>query len=311
VSHNTTLTLDGLIRPKDEITVSYLLSGSRDNSGDNLGIAGRIFTGYSTNDFYLGWLTNFVSENYNPDMGFVFQKNVIHHNPGGYFIWRPKNIPWIRRFDPGAFFNYYHDASDPGNFQQGNIYLFPVYLIFTNGSFLQYAIFPTWQNINFDFAPLGIPIAPDNYFYTRQRVNFNTDQSAKLSGSGSINWGKFYNGRRTTVEAGLRYAPLVHAAITVDYEYNDLTNLGIDQTDLSTHLISFGTRFALNPRLQFSTFYQYNSFDKQGRWNLRFSWEYQPLSFLYIVFNDARINELDTPFQEQQVISKMTFVKQF
>ncbi len=310
-SHNTTLTLDGLIRPRDELTISYMLSGSRDNTNDPLGLAGRLFAGYATNTFYLGWLTNFVSEDYQPDMGFVFQKNVIWHNPGGYFIWRPKNIPWIRRFDPGAFFNYYHDASDPGNFQQGNIYLFPIYLIFTNGSFLQYAIFPTWQTINFNFAPLGIPIAPGNYYYTRQQINFNTDQSAKLSGSGSINWGRFYNGRRTSINAGLRYAPFVYAAISVDYEFNELESLGVDQADLITHLVSVGTRFALNPRIQLSTFYQYNSFDKQGRWNLRFSWEYQPLSFVYIVFNDARINDLDEPFQEQQVISKITFVKQF
>ena len=200
----------------------------------------------------------------------------------------------------------------PVTFNRPDIYIFPVYLIFRNGSFLQYAIFPTWQNINFNFAPLGIPIEQGNYYYTRQKVNFYTDQSAKISGSGSINWGKFYNGERTTINAGLRFAPSVHAAITVDYEYNDLKKLGRDQTDLSTHLVSLGVRFALNPRLQLSSFYQYNSFDEQGRWNLRFSWEYQPLSFLYIVFNDARINSnLDEPFEEQQVITKITYVKQF
>ncbi len=310
-SHNTTLTIDGLIRPKDEITVSYMLSGARDNSNDTLGLAGRFFTGYSTNKFYLGWLTNFVSENYNPDMGFVFQKNVIWHNPGGYYIWRPKNIPWIRRFDPGAFFNYYHDASNPGNFQQGNIYLFPIYLIFTNGSFLQYAIFPTWQNINFNFGPLGVSIEQDNYFYTRHQIDFNTDESAKLSGSGSINWGNFYNGRRTTLNAGLRFAPSVHAALTVDYEYNDLKELGIDRQNLETHLTTLGARFALNPRLQLSAFYQYNSFDQQGRWNIRGSWEYRPLSFVYFVFNDTQIDGLDRDFREQQVISKVTFIRQF
>ena len=79
---------------------------------------------------------------------------------------------------------------------------------------------------------------------------------------------------------------------------------------MTTYLVSVGTRFALNPRLQLSTFYQYNSFDQQGRWNLRFSWEYQPLSFLYIVLNEERCNGLDAPFREQQVISKLTLVKQ-
>ncbi len=310
-SNNTTITVDGLVRPKDELTISYMLSGSRDNSSDTLGVAGRFFAGYSANNLYLGWLTNFVSEEYSPDMGFVFQKNVIWHNPGGYFIWRPKNIPWIRRFDPGAFVNYYHDASHPGNFQQANLYIFPVYLIFTNGSFLQYAIYPTWQNINFSFAPLGISIPMDDYYYTRQQINFNTDRSAKLSGSGSINWGNFYNGKRMTVEAGLRYAPVPHAALTLDYEYNDLDELGEALEALETHLTTVGARLALNPRVQLSAFYQYNTFDKQGRWNIRGSWEYQPLSFLYLVFNDTRIDGLENPFEEQQFIGKVTFLKQF
>lgn len=310
-SNNTTLTVDGLVRPKDELTVTYMLSGSRDNSNDTLGLAGSFFAGYSTNKFYAGWLTNFVSESYHPDMGFVFQKNVIWHNPGGYFIWRPKNIPWIRRFDPGAFFNYYHDASEPGNFQQGSIYLFPIYLIFTNGSFFQYAIFPTWQNINFDFAPLDIPIAQDDYYYTRHQINFNTDRSAKFSLSGNVNWGKFYNGIRTTIEGGLRFAPIPHATLTADYEYNNLKNLGEANENLKTHLTTIGSRFALNPRLQLSAFYQYNTFDDQGRWNIRGSWEYRPLSFIYIVFNDNRISGLEQPFEEQQLIGKITFLKQF
>lgn len=310
-NQNTSITLDGFLRPTDEWTVSYMLSGTRDNSNDTLGVAGRFFAGKNTNKYYFGWLTNFVSEDYNPDMGFVFQKNVIQHNPGGYYIWRPENIPWIRRFDPGAFFNYYHDFSDLGNFQQGSIYLFPIYLVFTNGSFLQYAIFPTWQNINFNFAPLGVAIVQDEYYYTRQQVNFNSDRSAKLSSSGSINWGRFYNGMRTTIEGGLRFAPVPHAAVTLDYEYNNLNNLGEANEELETHLTTIGTRFALNPRVQLSAFYQYNTFDKQGRWNVRASWEYHPLSFIYLVFNDTEIDGLDDPFQEQQFIGKLTFLKQF
>lgn len=310
-SHNTTLTVDGLVRPKDEWTISYMLSGVRDDGSNTLGLAGSLYTGYVSNSLYLGWSSNFVSPQYEPDMGFVFQQDVIYHSPGGYYIWRPKKIPWIRRIDPGAFFNYYHDASDPGRFQQANIYLFPLYAIFTNGSFLQYAIFPTWQNINFDFSPLGIPIERGNYYYTRQQVNFNTDRSAKLSGSGSINWGPFYNGRRTTFNAGLRYAPSVHGAIELDYEFNDLGELGRDSEDLQTHLASVGARFALNPRLQLSLFYQYNSFANRGRWNARASWEYRPLSFVYVVFNDTQVNTALYPFQQQQLISKVTFVKQF
>jgi energy-coupling factor transporter ATP-binding protein EcfA2 len=174
-----------------------------------------------------------ISEQYNPDMGFVFQKNVIWHNPGGYYIWRPKNIDWIRRWDPGLFVKYYHDADQPGNFQQASLYIFPVYIFFQDGSFIEYAFTPTWQNINFNFAPLGLSIAQGDYYYLRHSLRLNTDQSSKLSLSGQFDWGRFYNGKRLTTTAGLRYAPIPHLAFTIDYEYNNLKGIGLKEASLS------------------------------------------------------------------------------
>ncbi|MEM6344378.1 MAG: DUF5916 domain-containing protein [Bacteroidota bacterium] len=309
--NNTTITIDGQIRPNSQWDIQYLATTSIDQATGETGFAGRIFAGQSTNQFYYGWVTDYTDEKYNPAMGFVRQTNVISHNPGGYYIWRPEKLNWIRRWDPGIFANYNHDATDPTSFQQASLYIFPIFLWFKDNSFFEFSLRPTWQNINFDFAPLGIPIDKNNYFYTRLLAKYNTDRSKKWSTSLSYDWGRFYNGQRNTVQLSARLAPIPHAALTLDYEYNDIKGLGVETTDLQTHLVTLGSRFALNPRLQLSVFYQYNSFDLQGRWNVRASWEYQPLSFIYVVFNDTQINDLDNPFREQQFVSKITYVKQF
>ena len=314
-NNNTTLTIDGQIRPTSQWDVQYLLSTSIDEGTGETGIAGRIFAGNTSSKFYLGWVTEYTDDDYNPGMGFVRQTNVIRHNPGGYYIWRPKKLNWIRRWDPGVFVNYNHDARntsrDTSGFQQASLYIFPVYLWFKDNSFLEVSLFPTWQNINFEFAPLGLEIEKDRYFYMRYLIRYNTDRSKKWSLSASYNFGDFYNGTRNTIELSGRLAPLPQVALTVDYEYNDLKRVGVAEQNLSTHLITFGARFALNPRLQLSAFYQYNSFGAQGRWNVRASWEYQPLSFIYVVFNDTQIDDLNNPFREQQLVSKLTLVKQF
>ncbi len=307
---NTTITMDGQIRPTSEWDIQYILTTSIDEETGETGYAGRIFVGNSTNKYYYGWVTEYTDDNYNPRMGFVRQSNVISHNPGGYYIWRPKT-DFIRRWDPGIFANYNHDATDPSNFQQASLYIFPVYVWFKDNSFLEGSLTPTWQNINFDFNPLGVPIAQDDYFYTRFLVRYNTDRSKKWSLSLAYDFGDFYDGTRNTVRLAGRIAPIPHAALTVDYEYNDLNELGEGQEDLETHLTTIGARFALNPRVQLSSFYQFNSLDDLGRWNIRAQWEYQPLSFIYLVFNDTQIDGLDDPFQEQQFIGKVTFLKQF
>ncbi len=310
-SNNTTVTIDGLIRPKNEWTVSYLASASKDEATDTWGYAGTFSAVYNTNKMFWRWKSNFVSSDYNPAMGFVYQNNVIKHNLSNYVILRPKAMPWVRRWESGFFANYYHDFKDPKKFQQASVYLFPFYVFFKDNSFLEYAITPTWQNINFDFAPLGLSIAQDRYFYMRQFINYNSDRSKKLSLSGKFEWGKFYNGKRQSITVGTRFAPIPHFSLSLDYEHNNLQNIGIEEKMLKTDLYTGSLRLALNPRVQLSTFYQYNSFTDQGRWNARFSWEYRPNSFIYLVYN----NTLDTTFDpvqgNRQFIGKITLLKQF
>jgi hypothetical protein len=200
---------------------------------------------------------------------------------------------------------------DPSRFQQASLYIFPVFMWFKDNSFLEMSLTPTWQHINFSFAPLGIRIRPDDYYYTRYQLRYNTDLSRKWSVNLGYDFGRFYNGKQNTIRTNLRLAPIPQVAITLDYEYNNLRGLGEMEEDLETHLTTIGTRLALNPRLQLSSFYQYNNLDDQGRWNVRLSWEYQPLSFVYLVFNDTRVERFEDPFRQQQFIAKLTFLKQF
>jgi hypothetical protein len=310
-NENASITIDGLIRSKDKWSISYMLSGTKNSSDENWGYAGNTSIDYTTNKMYWRWKSNFVSNNYNPTMGFVYQNNVIQHNPGGYFILRPKKMPWIRRWDPGFFLKYYHDFRNPNKFQQASLYLFPIYVFFKDNSFIEFAITPTWQNIDFVFTPLGIPISKKYYYYTRQFVRFNSDRSKKLSLSGKYGWGKFYNGTRNTVTFGARYSPIPNVSISGDYEQNSLNNLGINNQNLRTSLYTSGIRLALNPKLQLSGFYQYNDFTKTGRINARFSWEYLPQSFIYLVFNNTESDAFNRIESQQQVISKITLIKQF
>jgi hypothetical protein len=308
VRNNTTFTVDGFVRPDDSWTIQYLASASRDNVNDSIGFAGNIYIGRFLPKWYYGWNTKLVDEKYVPGMGFVFAQNTIHHSPGGYFIWRPKKWKFIRRVDPGVFVNYYQNVSNLA-FQQADIYLFPIYTYFIDGSFFEYAITPTWQNINFDFAILGVPIERGRYHYTRQRLTYNTDQSRKMSGRINYEFGQYYNGTLKVYSVSARIAPLPNVALKVDYELNDFKEVGEEQVNLKAHLITGGLRLAYNANIQASLFYQYNSFNEQGRWNVRGSWQFAPLSFLHVVFNETSFR--NTPIENQALICKVSYLKQF
>lgn len=308
--NNTTFSVDGLIRPKDDITIQYLATASRNNTNDSIGFAGSFYAGWFPNKLYLAWWTDYVDEKYVPGMGYIFANNTIKHNPGGYFIWRPKGKlgKLIRRWDPGVFVNWYQNANDLKT-QEFGFYLFPVYIITSANGQIEYAITPTWQKFDFPFSILGKTIPVGRYNYTRQFVRYETDASKKLSFEGKYEFGKYYNGRLNTATLAGRFAPIPHIAVTLNYEHNDFKNFGTASDNFSTDLYAAGIRLAYNPRIQASLFYQYNSFDKQTRINARASWEFAPLSFLYIVFNETNFGQ--TPLSNQSVINKISYLKQF
>ena len=310
-NHNTTFTLDYFGRPNDVWTVTGLLTGSRDEGTGRTGHAGNLFAGRQTNDSYLGWQSTWVSADYDAGMGFVFGKNVVRHNPGGYYIWRSKKEnAWLRRSDPGVFVDYLQSATD-GSFQQLEINFFPVFFFFRDNSFLNVSITPTWQNIDFAFAPLNLPIAEGDYSYVRYLLSYNSDRSRKLSGSLRAEVGNFYDGRLSTLTLGLRAAPSPRLAVTLDYELNRARSIGVEAADEDVQLYSLGARVALNAQLQATAFYQYNTLSANGRFNARLSWEYRPLSFLFLVFNDTRQDLGLDRFERQEVIAKLNWMRQF
>ncbi|MFC0774166.1 DUF5916 domain-containing protein [Terrimonas alba] len=307
--NNTTATIDGFIRPKDDFNIQYLLTASRNNTSDSIGFGGNLWFEYTPNKLYAYWKTTFIDDKYLPGMGFTFTSNTFYNNGCGYYMWRPnKGIAGklIRRWDPGFFIETYQDGRTY-KFQSANLYLFPVYIIFKDNSTLEYAIYPTWEH--FFFEPLGFKVEPKKYYYTRQQLRYNSDASKKISGNISYYWGKFYDGKLDELNLGIRLAPDPKIAFTGSYQLNKSRRPGIDEADEDIVLWTIGCRLAANPRIQFSGFYQYNTFDKQGRWNLRGSWEFAPLSFLYVVFNESSFR--DSPVRNQSFISKLTYLKQF
>jgi hypothetical protein len=308
--NNTTLSVDGFWRPNNRWQVEYMVSAARDNTADSIGMAAYLFAGYNAQNMYAGWLTKYVDQKYVPGMGFVFAQNTIHHNPGGYYIWRPKGklAKRIRRWDPGFFVNWYQNANDLRT-QEVSLDIFPVWIITASNGRIAWQILPTWQNFDFSFPILGRTIGAGRYRYTRHRFTYETDASKKLSLESSAEVGGYYNGSLQSATLSGRLAPIPHIALTLSYEHNRISNLGLANDDFKTDLYTAGLRLAANPRLQLSGFYQYNSFNGQGRWNLRGSWEFAPLSFLYIVFNENSFR--DSPVQNQSFISKLTYLKQF
>lgn len=305
--------VDTFIRFSPQVFLSVNLSGSYDEFENKTGHTADLWTGYRDNLIYVGLIQGVISSDYRARAGFVGRDNIILTSPAVNLNWRPDWRPSsVRSFAPGITVYLYHTYSDL-MFEEGYLSFRPVGIEFQNGASLGYGIVTEWQNLVNPFSPVGIEIEPGNYSYFQHELTFNSDRSAGLSIGGTIKHGGYFDGELTYLDIGSALNPTPYFSAGLRFVHNWFRNLGVNSENRSVSLIAPNVRLAINPRLQLTAFWQHNTDINTNSVNTRFSWEFAPLSYFYLVFND--VHPFGTiglsPVQgSQQAIFKLTYLKQ-
>lgn len=310
---NATYTTDWFIRFNQQWFIQGFLS-LVDDSQTGTDLAGRMSFNLQTNQVETGLNLNYVGRNYNPRVGFLGLDNFINVNPFAALDLRPQWLPkgW-RRLNPGFDFELMMDATRQLTDQAFlNIRPFVVQMDSDTEFGVRYRT--EWQHLQQSFMPLNLTIAADNYIMESVELFWRRDPTATLSWDLEFSAGEYYNGQRTTYQAGLTYLYQPFLRLGTSYERNVIRNVGVQSSDVTTDLYSFSGRLALSPTFNVNAFYQRNTFDDRDNVNIRLSWEYQPLSFLFVVLNES-VFESDplarNRITERQAIAKLTWMRQF
>lgn len=311
---NITAGIDGFFRLSESQAVNTIVSFTNTSNTHRQGFGGIAQYLNATNHYKM-WLTqSVVTKDFDPQMGFVSRKDVIATTPGMNWYYRGKRLPFkkiIRAFEPGFTPEFYWQAST-GRFIESSLYFWPMWLNFQNGSYFGYSITPVYQRLTEPFQPLGLNISQGTYHYWYQQVMFTTDPSKFISLAGNYKWGEYFNGRLTSADWKMQFAPIPHISILAEFNRNHFRNVGTLNEDRTIDLYIVQGRFAINPRLQLIGFYQKNSLDNSQNYNIRFSWEYKPLSYVYLIYNHGRAIDL-TRFDKQSedhVVAKISYLRQ-
>lgn len=328
---NLTATADAFFRlnPSLSLTTMASVSGNSATAGPKAGERGFFgFYQFSHRSNQWVWWANqaVVTKNYNPEVGFVSRSDVVETTPGFYWLYRGRALPkWVRAFEPGAFVITYHQAST-GRLVERQYNLNPVWFSLQSGGGFGVFVNSFFQRLDQPFSPVGVEIAPGSYRYWRYNVFAQSDPSRKVSYSLFHDRGGYYDGRLATTTARVNLAPLPHASLALSWQANQFRGVGRPGEHTDVHLLGLETRLALNPRVQLIGFYQHNTAGQRDVYNIRFAWEYQPLSFLYLVFNQRAYDDFLTRQlptgeripttqlarqQERHLIGKISYLKQF
>lgn len=308
----STAALDAFIRFNQKLSFSGMATLTQDSRTNQDGVAAYGQFLYTTNTFTTYWTNTYVSENYNPAMGFVSRTNIASNALGIDMnvrkSWMPK---WIRSWQPGVYTEFYHSLKT-GKLIEQSILSGPLWFNLQNGGILGGYVLASVQNLEDTFTPVGITIKPGHYEYFRKGFLLASDPSSKYSGSFEYGWGGYYNGFLHTIDAQGRLAPIPFINVGLTWSRNIFENMGVAKENKTVDLVILESRLALSPRLQWIGFYQKNTTDQLNALNMRLAWEYQPLSFVYLVFNASDYQGTDKSTQKQQsFLAKLSFLKQF
>lgn len=242
---------------------------------------------------------NEIQTNFNPEVGFVRRGNNTRYN--GQFFWNPliENSPVFRNLVFGASLDYYENGTTEQI--ETREQRLDLGIRFENLSSVDFSLLETFDRLSDPFRiRRDISIPKGDYRYLGYSARATTSPRSKLSGSGSVEWGEFWSGRRRSITGSVSWRPNFHLRMNADYRRNQVT---LASGNFTTDLVGLRFLYAFNPNTFLNAFFQYNADTQQVSSNIRFNIIHHPLSDLFLVYNDLR------DLQKGQVIQRAVIIK--
>lgn len=165
-----------------------------------------------------------------------------------------------------------------------------------------------------------VNVAPGEYKWTRYSVGLRGAEKRALSGEVRYEWGDYYNGKLTTIEASAIFRPSALLTVELLAERGEGDALVEEEGEPEPVLTDFleqvyGARILLNlsPNLQLSTLTQYDTESREFGTNNKLRWSFSPNGDVFIVYNHNRIRTLepDWAFESSQTPVKIQYSFRF
>ena len=260
---------------------SYLLrSDTPERGGDNQ--ARRVGAAWQDDELVVSAEYNAVQRNFNPEMGFLRRGDNTQYS--GEAIWRPQlqRSQTIRNLEFGTSLDYYEGGNGGIETRARDVH---AGIQFENNGSINFNTTQTFDRLVEETRILSATIPAGDYDYVAHTASFSTNQSRRISGTGSVSWGEFWDGTRKSFSGGVGFTPNYHLSVDATYSRNVVA---LPAAAITTNLLGMRVVYSMTSRMTLNSFVQYNTDTHQVSSNVRFNVIHHPLSDLYLVYNDRR-----------------------
>jgi hypothetical protein len=256
-------------------------SHTETKDGDDLSYRGQF--NYASDRYGVQIDRLVVPANFNPEVGFLPRANFRRNFVSGRFSPRPAQAAKIRKFYVDGSLNY---TTDNANHLESREAMGAFRIEMQNSDAIHLEYFRDYEFLRRPFQvtdTLRIPVG--GYEFSHVRAAYSPGQQHRLSGTAAIDAGSFYDGTRKTASLNARLGVTPQLGMEPNISLNWIDRGGVRERVTAT---GARTTFTMTPRMFVAALVQYASSTTSLSTNLRFRWEYQPGSELFVVYTEGR-----------------------
>lgn len=247
-------------------------------------------------------------DDYNPTLGFVRRNGFRRVEPRVGWAPRPSGIDWIRQFDFAVQFRNLTQLGTGALAERE--WQFDVFGVdFESGDNIEVQATRTTELLDYGFEVSdGVGILAGEYTNWEWEFEGRTAGRRRVSVSGAVAGGGFWDGTRTRLNAGLTYRPNPGVSVSLDFEHNDV---GLPRGNFTADVYEAEAEWNPSPWISLVNQLQYDN--ESGILGLfaRLRWILRPGNDVFLVYthNWRNMNERLLRDARLATISKGAAVK--
>ena len=231
-----------------------------------------------------------IGENYVAGLGFVPRPG-IRETYANLFLGPRPNKYGIMKINTGGIINYITDMNN--TMLTRDVFLKIAEFEFLSGEVAEYSLHNTFEYLDEDFHIFpkdSIWIDQGEYNFWQQGVEFSTAQRRRFWISADIQWGDFFDGTRTDIEAKCGMKIGVPFFLGMEFEQN---RLKLSRGSFTTNVYRIKADVYFSPDITLTNFIQYDNLSDSWGWQSRFQWILKPGNEIHFVWNSLVLPSID------------------
>jgi hypothetical protein len=280
---NQVLGLDANVAVSQELSIGGYAAASWTDGRSSDAVSYRANVNYSADRYGLQVDRTVVGDNFNPEVGFLRRERFRSNFVSARFSPRPAQNAAIRQYFYETSIEY---TTDNRNRLESRALTASARVDLQNSDSFQATYLREYEFLERPLPASDEVVVPvGTYEFQHVRASWSPGQQHRLSGVLAVDLGEFYDGTRRTASVNARYSVSDAFGVEPNISFNWIARAA---TSGLVRVSGARATYTLSPRMFVAVLLQHSSMTHSIASNLRFRWEYQPGSELFIVYSDAR-----------------------